>query len=166
LGQGRVPGHPSGRTEARINRAADKAAAGTWPGGTMMRIRPGKLFLATALLPAVAAGQDHGALDDSLVQEYCFGCHNSQDWAGSLALDVLDTGHIPGDAEIWELVLRKLEAGMMPPTGEPRPSPDEVDAFTREVIARLDAPHYPPAGPALHRLNRNEYANAIRDLLD
>src|SRR5690606_32349735 len=68
-------------------------------------------------------------------------------------------------AEIWELVLRKLEAGMMPPAGEPRPTPDQVHAFTSDLVARLDAPYYAPASPALHRLNRNEYANAIRDLL-
>lgn len=121
-----------------------------------------KLLAAAPLLLAAAAAHSQ----ETLVDRYCIGCHNQEDWAGSLTLDDLDLGQAAHDAEIWEKVLRKLQAGMMPPVGEPRPSPQEVSGFVGTLITELDtgaAPHI--ATPALHRLNRMEYRNAIRDLL-
>jgi hypothetical protein len=84
-------------------------------------------------------------------------------------LDKLDVDH-PGDnAETWEKVVRKLRAGMMPPSGVRRPERSMIDSFTVGVEARLDlaaAAKPNPGRTALHRLNRTEYGNAIRDLLD
>jgi len=112
------------------------------------------------LLPLQAAAQDN------LVERYCIGCHNQEDWAGSLTLDDLDPAHAAQDAAVWEQVLRKLQAGMMPPAGEPRPGPDEVSGFVSALVSELDSSSTPHiATPALHRLNRTEYRNAIRDLL-
>ena len=67
--------------------------------------------------------------------------------------------------EAWEKVVRKLRAGMMPPPGKERPSRADADAIASTLETRLDAQTERAApAPALHRLNRTEYANAIRDL--
>lgn len=126
--------------------------------------------LLTAIAPPALAQTQPTATGNSpaetLVGDYCVGCHNQEDWAGSLTLDDLDPAHPQGEAEVWEKVLRKLQAGMMPPAGEPRPSAQEVDSFVSTLVTRLDAGQtVHVATPALHRLNRNEYRNAIRDLL-
>lgn len=95
-------------------------------------------------------------------------CHNTVDWAGGLMLESLDPGAIPADAQMWEKVVRKMRTGMMPPPGEPRPERGTIDAFSRELETHLDASarqHPNPGSKSLHRLNRTEYANAIRDLL-
>lgn len=117
-------------------------------------------LLASALL---LAGTSHAQSD--LVGEYCTPCHNQEDWAGSLTLDDLDPMHAVDAAATWEKVMRKLEAGMMPPAGEPRPSAEESEAFVAQLQAQLDSQPAHVASPSLHRLNRNEYRNVIRDLL-
>jgi hypothetical protein len=113
------------------------------------------------------------ASEKQLLDRYCLGCHNEKaraagvDSARKLTLDSLDLTRVSHDAKTWELVVRKLRAGMMPPAGMPRPDPATYDSMTAWLEAELDRdarPHTPP--PGLHRLNRTEYANAIRDLLD
>ena len=69
---------------------------------------------------------------------------------------------------MWEKVVRKMRTGMMPPPGEPRPARGQIDAFSTQLEGRLDASLHArpnPGSKSLHRLNRTEYANAIRDLL-
>ena len=105
----------------------------------------------------------------ALFERYCVDCHNGIDYSGSLSLDDKDFAAVDHDAETWERVVRKLKTGMMPPAGEPRPDRVTLDALTAELESRLDlaAAANPTAGTAaLRRLNRTEYANAIRDLLD
>jgi len=104
----------------------------------------------------------------ALLQTYCLGCHNERARIGSLALDTLDITDVGPHAETWEKVVRKVKTGMMPPSGARRPARAELDAFAAALERRLDAAADPVASlatPALHRLNRTEYANAIRDLL-
>ncbi|MDR2212611.1 MAG: DUF1592 domain-containing protein [Pseudomonadales bacterium] len=123
-----------------------------------------KLILPLSLLPLYAAPA-LAQFTPALVSDYCAKCHNFEDWAGSLDLEALDFDHVDKAAPEWELVIRKLSAGMMPPAGEPHPSQDEAKAFIAELENRLDSQVTPlPAAPALHRLNRSEYANAIRDI--
>jgi mono/diheme cytochrome c family protein len=116
---------------------------------------------------AASAADAHGALLD----EYCVGCHNTTDWAGELALDSIerDADAIPADAETWEKVVRRLRGGLMPPPGEPRPGNEAIRALVHWLEGRIDqqALRQPHVGhvPA-HRLNRREYANAIRDLFE
>lgn len=101
-----------------------------------------------------------------LLAEYCLECHNFEDWAGSLSLEGLDPASPSMDAEIWESVIRKVSAGMMPPAGQSRPSADILHAFTGSLGERINVTSTPnPGNESLHRLNRNEYANVIRDLL-
>jgi mono/diheme cytochrome c family protein len=102
----------------------------------------------------------------ALVDRYCVVCHNAKLKTANLLLDGLDLAHLGDHAEIGEKVVRKLRAGLMPPTGMPRPDPATLESLIRWMETELDraaVPHLPP--PGLHRLNRTEYANAIRDLL-
>jgi mono/diheme cytochrome c family protein len=104
----------------------------------------------------------------ALLNQYCVTCHNARAKAGGLALDPSDLAQIDRHAETWEKVIRKLQTGMMPPSGAPRPARTAIDAFVTGLQAEIDraAAARPFAGtPALHRLNRAEYGNAIRDLL-
>jgi hypothetical protein len=105
----------------------------------------------------------------AMLDKYCSKCHNTSDWAGGIAFETLSPEEIPQDAETWEKAVRKLRGGLMPPAGNPRPDNQAVRSFVswmegnldRAASARAEAGHV-----ALHRLNRKEYANAIRDLLD
>jgi len=107
--------------------------------------------------------------DPALLSKYCFGCHNSKSRVGGLALDNKDLTHVSVDADVWEKVIRKLRMGAMPPPNMPRPDQPTTDAFVQALEARLDheASLHPDPGrtQALHRLNRAEYKNAVRDLL-
>ncbi len=104
----------------------------------------------------------------AVLHDYCERCHNTEDWAGGVAFDALDAREIPADAQTWEKVIRKLRAGMMPPAGKPRPPRAVLESFATELASRLDQAQamHPTAGDiSVHRLNRTEYANAIRDVL-
>jgi cytochrome c551/c552 len=109
----------------------------------------------------------------ALISQYCVTCHNQKAKTAGLMLDSLaadlDTGKVGPHAEKWEKVVRKLRVGAMPPQGMPRPDRATEDALAATIETSLDraaaaAPN--PGQPVLHRLNRTEYANAIRDLLD
>ncbi len=103
-----------------------------------------------------------------MLEEYCSECHNFDDFAGGLAFDLLDTDNLLSDAETWEKVLLKLKAGMMPPLGKERPANKDVQAFVSDIAHAIDSAwsDSPNTGaPLLHRMNRTEYQNAIRDLL-
>ena len=100
----------------------------------------------------------------------CIACHNSARPTANLALDktAVDPREAPERADIWEKVIRKLRTGAMPPTGRPRPDAQAVAAFVSHLETSIDAAAVarPMVGrPVAHRLNRAEYANAIRDLL-
>jgi mono/diheme cytochrome c family protein len=106
--------------------------------------------------------------DQALVDKYCVTCHNTRTLSGNLSLAGLDASK-PGDhPEIFEKVVRKVRAGLMPPAGMPRPERATLDGFAASLETRLDraaalTPN--PGSHLLHRMNRAEYANAIRDLL-
>jgi len=108
------------------------------------------------------------AADRGVVDKYCVTCHNQRLKTSGLALDTAELSDVAAHPEVWEKVIRKVGAGMMPPAGVPRPD----DAAKRTLISRLEgvldnaAKARPnPGRPLVHRLNRAEYANAIRDLL-
>jgi mono/diheme cytochrome c family protein len=106
----------------------------------------------------------------ALVARYCAGCHNDRLKTGGLSLDASELDRIGAHAETWEKVVQKLRAGVMPPAGAPRPDPAAYESLTAWIEGALDkaAAAHPNPGrrPAVHRLNRTEYRNAIRDLLD
>src|SRR5688572_16986467 len=119
-----------------------------------------------ATAPALQAT---GSVDVAFLKQYCFTCHNERVKSGGLAIDALDAARVGAHAEQWEKVVRKIKTGMMPPAGAKRPARAVLDGFAASLETSLDAAADPKASletPALHRLNRAEYANAIRDLLD
>ncbi len=120
---------------------------------------------ATAAAPSPVSSLRHAGLLD----QYCTKCHNQVDWAGGVALDVIAVDPPEADAASWEKAIRKMRTGLMPPPGEARPARGELDAFAGELETQLDAAarrHPKPGAISLHRLNRTEYANAVRDLID
>ncbi len=123
---------------------------------------------------AAASGPPKGGPDvqasshATLVKTYCATCHNDRTRSGELSLEHADLTDIPKHAELWEKVIRKVRAGMMPPAGMPRPEAATLEAFVSHLETTIDraaAASPRPGRTALHRLNRAEYANAIRDLL-
>jgi len=117
---------------------------------------------APAVFPAIARAQEV----PELMEQYCIKCHNFEDWAGSLDMEGLDFSHVDAAPETWELMIRKIRMGMMPPVGEERPDNDTMEHFAESIAHQLDETiEVVPASSSLHRLNRNEYANVIRDLL-
>src|SRR5579862_7303176 len=102
----------------------------------------------------------------AVLDKYCVTCHNQRLKTGGLALDDPDITNIPAHAEVWEKVIVKLRAGTMPPAGLPRPDAATYDVFAGWLETQIDQTSEQYAGRTiLHRLNRSEYANAIRDLL-
>src|SRR5262245_32616596 len=129
------------------------------------------------LSPEVAQGQEAahaGAATTSaaqpfetLIQNNCVKCHNTTDWAGSLALETLDLSHAGDDAEVWEKAIGKLRGRLMPPAGEKQPAQPDVDAFIGYLETSVDAAatdkrvgHVP-----IQRLNRNEFAASVKQLV-
>ena len=149
--------------------AAPAPAAGTpaAPTGT----RPTTAAVQT---PAPTTNQvgNTATEERALLNQYCVACHNEKakatmDSARKLTLDNIDPADVMKDADKWELVVRKLRAGMMPPPGMKRPDPpvyEAMIAFLENELDRNSTPYMPP--PGLHRLNRTEYANVVRDVLE
>ena len=105
----------------------------------------------------------------SLFEKYCSECHNTTDWAGGVAFDTMLEAEIPEHAETLEKTVRKLRGRLMPPPGKPQPDTETLRSFVSWMENNLDqaAAQAPdPGRVGLHRLNRKEYANAVRDLLN
>jgi hypothetical protein len=109
------------------------------------------------------------AQEQQLVAKYCVTCHNERAKTGGLSLEKLDATHPADNAENWEKVIRKLRAGLMPPSGAARPDRATLESFRATLESSIDtaaAQHKNPGVTALHRLNRTEYANTVRDLIN
>ena len=128
----------------------------------------------TTALPPASSGRALGPAADArspqaVIDRYCLGCHNARTKSGNFVLEGMDLARAGDHAEGWEKVVRKLRAGVMPPAGRSRPDEDTYRQLRAAVEGRLDqaAAARPDPGrtEAAHRLNRLEYANAIRDLL-
>ena len=127
-----------------------------------------------SLLAAAGQQPDNSATggvsaNRAMVNRYCVTCHNEKLRTAELTLDKLNVDRIAESPESWEKVLRKLRLGAMPPVGAPRPDKPNHSALVSYLESELDklaaaAPN--PGRPTVHRLNRAEYTNAIRDILD
>jgi hypothetical protein len=103
-----------------------------------------------------------------LITQYCVDCHNDAEFTAGISFEGKSAAEIHADAGLWEEALRKLNGGMMPPRDEPQPDPVALAEFVTALENTLDAAaeREPYAGSTkVHRLNRIEYANAIRDML-
>ena len=128
-----------------------------------------------AVGPQAAPAQTVAAAPDSspasfrpVVDKYCISCHNERLKTGGLVLEGLDLANVPAHADVWEKAIRKLKGNMMPPAGAPRPEAATLSGLATSLASTLDRAalaHPNPGRPLLHRFNRAEYANAIRDLL-
>jgi hypothetical protein len=104
----------------------------------------------------------------AVIQQYCVVCHNAKLKTAGLVLNVTDLEHIEDHSAVWEKVVRKLRTGEMPPAGMPRPDKATYTSVAAELESALDAAAAAKPNPGrvpVHRLNRAEYAAAIRDLL-
>lgn len=132
---------------------------------------------AAALLLAgssfVAAAPDYddavGELQQrwDVLEDYCMGCHNFEDYAGGIDLSLFRPQDVVEEAETFELVLRKLRNSVMPPPSQDQPGVDQRWQLIGSIENTLDAwasEHPHPGRVGLHRLNRNEYVNAVREL--
>jgi cytochrome c5 len=120
-----------------------------------------------AAVKTVASIHSPGVVAErAVLDKYCVVCHNAKAKTANLLLDQLDLNHLGDHADIGEKVVRKLRAGMMPPSGMPQPDAATRNALITWMEGELDhsaVTYLPP--PGLHRLNRAEYTNAIRDVL-
>jgi len=115
-----------------------------------------------------AASAQSGTSPRAVIDQYCVTCHSERAKTGGLVLENLDTANPGANAEIWEKVIKKLHSGVMPPAGAPRPDKATYQGLISGLEQSLDraaAAAPDPGRPAIHRLNRSEYTNAVRDLL-
>ena len=146
--------------------------------------QPAALVFAGQQTPAASSSGTAPASHRALLDRYCVSCHNERVVRGQepapsplvgqlravgLTLDTLDINAVAVEAALWERVVRKLRGGLMPPTGRPRPDAAAQTALVTWLETELDraalARPDPGRTAALHRLNRAEYRNAVRDLL-
>jgi hypothetical protein len=119
-------------------------------------------------VPPQNASAPPSAAERAVLDKYCVGCHNERTKTAGLLLDKMDLTRVDDNREAWEKVVRRLRSGLMPPLGMPRPDPAAHEALTAAIENELDRtaaakPHL--VAPGLHRVNRTEYRNAIRELL-
>ena len=146
----------------------------------MKRVAPVALLVVAAVAAgAVLAAQDQPAVEQpqpvashsplaGFVARHCTTCHNERARTAGLSLEAIDAADIATNAEVWEKVVHKLRTEQMPPGGRPQPSRAEREATVASLVTALDrAAERRPSTTrtGAHRLNRTEYANAIRDLL-
>ena len=115
-----------------------------------------------------AAGPIGPAEQTALVKQYCVTCHNDRGKAGQLSLTSFDAAKLEESGELAEKMIRKIRAGMMPPSGARRPEPAVLTGLLASLESRMDrhaALNPNPGSRPFQRLNRAEYANAVRDLL-
>lgn len=101
--------------------------------------------------------------------QWCGKCHNSTDWAGGVAFDVMQPDTMYDDAKVWEEAVKKLRGRLMPPPDKPQPTQQEIDtqvAWLETSLDKVASEHPNPGNVVVHRLNRTEYQREIKHLLD
>lgn len=119
---------------------------------------------------AASAAVDPAAATNgrAMLNQYCVTCHSDRLKTAGLSLEGLDTANVSAHADVWEKVIRKLRNNAMPPPGRPRPERTASLGFVKYLETAHDqavAANPNPGRPSVHRLNRTEYVNAIRDLI-
>ena len=153
------------------NRLASVVVGALWLlplGGQVRATAPTEPPVVAVQRPA-SRGASPEATYRSILRRYCVGCHNERTLTAGLALETADLASVGEHAELWEKVVRKLRAGLMPPAGRPRPAAAAYDAMASWLETELDtaaaARPNPGRTQTFHRLNRAEYQNAVRDVL-
>ena len=179
LGKAVVPGNS--RQSALAQRVSDTNGNQMPPGSSLLKTQidliaawidqGAKVAGGEAIPPALSSPQPAASITSASMERsyfaaYCQTCHQGPGAPQGLQIDKLDLANVAKDAEKWEKVVWKVRAGMMPPAGKPRPDARTLEAMISWMENELD--HHVPAAfpsPGVHRLNRTEYANVIRDLL-
>ena len=136
--------------------------------GVATRLVPVLVCLLAAPAAAGQGGASSPGVLEATVDRYCVGCHNDRTRAAGLTLADVGAMSVAAQAPLLEQVLHKVRTGDMPPPGRPRPdaaSTADLVAWLETELDRIAAATPNPGAPALHRLNRAEYSNAVRDLL-
>jgi len=144
--------------------ARSATAAATAPAAPARPPQPATPAAAHSPAAAVMTPAEQTAV----VKQYCAGCHSDRGKAGGLSLAAFDAAHVVAHGETTEKMIRKLRAGMMPPAGSRRPEPAVIDALATAFETRIDraaALNPNPGSRPSQRLNRAEYARAVKDLL-
>jgi hypothetical protein len=152
------------RTPDTVNHRARKPLA--------VAVLAASLLLATQAKPAAAQDHDFAALQQAdqfwgYFDEYCTECHNFDDFSGGVDFTAALPAEVPDNAELFEKVLKKLRGRMMPPPNRIRPDEQRTDAFVAWLESYLDEAGLQRSNSdhsVIHRLNRKEYGNAVRDL--
>jgi hypothetical protein len=126
------------------------------------------VFAAALVAGCQPSDEKLAARYEGVVESYCLECHDAAGREAGLSLEGVDLDNIAAHPEMFENVARKLRGRQMPPSGGPRPDAETYDGFVAYLERRLDqaalaAPE--PGKASIHRLNRTEYGNAVRDLL-
>ena len=154
-------------TAALLTQSAMRSqSAGTSP--PQPKSRPAQPPRQPATATSVSSAANASA-QSAIMKEYCATCHNDKLKVGGLSLDKADVAHIGDNPEMWEKVVRKLRAGLMPPPGIRRPDLASYDGLTAWLENELDRNAVSKGNPGsmgIHRLNRIEYTKAVKDLLD
>ncbi len=146
--------------------AAARSAAGR-PTAPALVPPAGPVAAATAAQPSGPATPPDDLLKATL-DRYCLACHDDRTRTAGLTLAGVGDGPVGEQAAVLERVLHKLRAGEMPPAGRPAPDAGDREQLVAWLESGLDgaaAERPDPGSPAIHRLNRAEYRNAVRDLL-
>ena len=141
-----------------------RVVGGLTVGAVLLAVQPGA-SVAPEQAPAAASTVE---AQRAFVESYCAGCHNDRVKSGGFSWSELDVARPVENAKRAEDVIRKVRAGLMPPAGARRPEPGLLAEFSTSLGTRLDemaASHPVYKAPELHRLNRREYRNAVRDVL-
>src|SRR5580704_7581358 len=137
-------------------------------GQTLAATSPAPTTNASAAAQALASATTPAGRQAVLTQ-YCSGCHNDRLKTAGMSVEHLNFSDVSVNLDTWEKILRRVSLGEMPPAGARRPTPDQVLALAHGLETDLDsygAAHPDPGRTVIRRLNRAEYANAVRDLLD
>jgi mono/diheme cytochrome c family protein len=120
-------------------------------------------------LSSASSSNATAASEGAVLKKYCVTCHNESLRTAGLVIDTADLSHPADHADVWEKVIRKLRTGTMPPPGAPHPDKSTNNSLAsfleREIDTAAAAHPNPGRTEAVHRLNRTEYQNAVRDLL-
>src|SRR5262245_11894293 len=143
-----------------------------FPGKTRRESAVYKPRIYCALGAAVLASPSLGSASEfdanAFVSDYCVMCHSDQAMTAGFSLESFDVGHAEDKAPLAEKMIRKLRAGMMPPSFAPKPDPAEIADLAKRLEERIDeaaARNPNPGARTFQRLNRAEYARSIRELL-
>src|SRR5689334_10638623 len=145
-------------------------AQGAAPGNSARRAAATSQTSRTGQPAQSSSGPSQAASGDqtAVVKRYCVGCHNDKLKTGGLTLEHFDVAQAPENAEVAEAMIRKLQAGLMPPPGGPRPAPEARTALITALETTIDGAAAAKPNPGVRvfqRLNRPEYARAVKDLL-